>query len=258
MNEPIIEILDVWKRFGEIVVLRGVSLSVSEGEVLCLLGPSGAGKSTLLRCLNNLESYDSGQIRVSGETVGFTPDHGGGWRTMTDRQASRQRSKTGMVFQSFNLFPHLNALDNVTLGPRKVRRLDSAAAAEMARMQLRRVGMLAFADSFPRQLSGGQQQRVAIARALAMDPAVLLFDEPTSALDPELVGEVLNVMHELADSGMTMIVVTHEMSFAREVADRIVLMDNGSIIEDGPPEAIFSGSTNERTQRFLARTIGGN
>lgn len=258
MDEPIIDVVDVWKRFGDSVVLRGVSISVAECEVLCLLGPSGAGKSTLLRCLNNLESYNSGQIRVQGETVGFVSNHTGAWRVMTDRQASTQRSKTGMVFQSFNLFPHLSVLDNVTLGPRKVRGMDSAAAADMARSQLQRVGMLPFAESFPRQLSGGQQQRVAIARALAMDPAVLLFDEPTSALDPELVGEVLTVMRELADSGMTMIIVTHEMRFARDVADRIVLMDQGRIVEDGPPEAIFSGSANERTQRFVSRTLDGS
>jgi polar amino acid transport system ATP-binding protein len=240
-DQTIVEIVDVSKRFASVEALAGVSLTINRGEVVCLIGPSGSGKSTLLRSINGLEPIDSGKVIFDGVDV-----HGRG----TDVRKVRQRM--GMVFQSFELFPHMTVRANVMVGPEKVLRLPVAEARERAELLLAKVGLTDKADVHPAQLSGGQQQRVAIARALAMQPAVMLFDEPTSALDPETIGEVLNVMKRLADEGMTMIVVTHEMSFARRVADRIAVFDRGRIIEVGPPAQIFDHPTVRRTQEFLS------
>ena len=238
---PIVEVVDVSKRFGLIEALVGVSLVVKRGEVVCLIGPSGSGKSTLLRSINGLETIDSGAINFDGINV-----HGKG----TDVRKVRQRM--GMVFQSFELFPHMTARANIMVGPEKVLRIPVAEAKQRADLLLAKVGLTDKAEVHPAQLSGGQQQRVAIARALAMEPAVMLFDEPTSALDPETIGEVLNVMKRLADEGMTMIVVTHEMNFARRVADRIAVFDRGHIIETGSPSQIFDNPTVIRTRDFLS------
>jgi polar amino acid transport system ATP-binding protein len=237
----IVEIMDVAKRFASVEALAGVSLTVNRGEVICLIGPSGSGKSTLLRAINGLEPIDSGKVIFEGIDV-----HGRG----TDVRKVRQQM--GMVFQSFELFPHMPVRANVMVGPEKVLRLPVAEARARAEQLLAKVGLTDKADMHPAQLSGGQQQRVAIARALAMQPAVMLFDEPTSALDPETIGEVLNVMKRLADEGMTMIVVTHEMSFARRVADRIAVFDKGRIIEVGPPAQIFDSPKVQRTREFLS------
>ena len=234
----------VEKRFGDNVVLNGIDLSVAAGEVLVVIGRSGSGKSTLLRCTNLLEPLDGGSVFLEGEEIS---------RKGVDVSAVRQR--IGMVFQQFNLFPHLTALDNVTLAARRIRGLSRRDAETQARELLRRVGLEEKADQHPHQLSGGQQQRVAIARALMMTPHVMLFDEVTSALDPELVGEVLVVMRDLAQDGMTMIVVTHEMQFAREVGDRVVFMDDGRIVEEGPPAAVLDAPKDERTRRFLRRSL---
>jgi ABC-type polar amino acid transport system ATPase subunit len=234
----------VEKRFGDNVVLDGIDLSVAAGEVLVVIGRSGSGKSTLLRCTNLLEPLDGGSVFLEGEEIS---------RKGVDVSAVRQR--IGMVFQQFNLFPHLTALDNVTLAARRIRGLSRRDAEAQARELLRRVGLEEKADQHPHQLSGGQQQRVAIARALMMSPHVMLFDEVTSALDPELVGEVLVVMRDLAQDGMTMIVVTHEMQFAREVGDRVVFMDDGRIVEEGPPAAVLDAPQDERTRRFLRRSL---
>ncbi|WP_034483364.1 amino acid ABC transporter ATP-binding protein [Actinomadura oligospora] len=239
-----IEIRDLRKTFGELEVLRGIDLSIESGEVVCVIGPSGSGKSTLLRCVNLLEEPSGGTITVDGVEL-TDPD--------VDIDAARRR--IGMVFQSFNLFPHLTVLGNVTVAQRKVLRRDRAEAERVARANLERVGLADKVEEYPEKLSGGQQQRVAIARALAMDPAVMLFDEPTSALDPELVGDVLGVMRGLADEGMTMVVVTHEMSFAREVADRVVFMDGGVVVEQGPPDRVIASPEHERTRTFLARVL---
>ncbi|MEV5571223.1 amino acid ABC transporter ATP-binding protein [Spirillospora sp. NPDC052269] len=239
-----IEISDLHKSFGSLEVLRGVDLSIESGEVVCVIGPSGSGKSTLLRCVNLLEEPSGGAISVDG--VELTDPE-------VDIDAARRR--IGMVFQSFNLFPHLTVLGNVTVAQRKVLKRDKAEAERVARRNLERVGLADKVDEYPEKLSGGQQQRVAIARALAMDPAVMLFDEPTSALDPELVGDVLGVMRGLADDGMTMVVVTHEMSFAREVADRVVFMDGGVVVEQGPPSRVIMSPEHERTRSFLARVL---
>lgn len=244
---PIIEIIGVAKRYGAVEALAGVSLSVQRGEVVCLIGPSGSGKSTLLRTVNGLESVDRGQIRFEGRDV-----HAPG----IDIRSIRRRM--GMVFQSFELFPHMTARDNVMVGPAKVLRLPGEAAAARADALLAKVGLADKAQARPAQLSGGQQQRVAIARALAMQPSVMLFDEPTSALDPETIGEVLNVMKRLADEGMTMLVVTHEMTFARRVADRIAVFDRGRIIEVGPPAQIFDTPTVARTRDFLSHLGWGS
>lgn len=242
--EAIVSIRGLTKRFGPSVVLSGIDLDVSVGEVVCVVGPSGAGKSTLIRCINLLEEFDhSGSIRVDGVEV------------RRGKSLAAVRADVGMVFQAFNLFPHLTVLENVTLAPRRVRRVDAAEAESRAKELLERVGLASHADKFPAQLSGGQQQRVAIARALAMQPRVLMFDEPTSALDPEMVGEVLDVMRGLAGSGVTMIVVTHEMEFARQVADRVIFMDGGSIVEQGPPEAIFGTPREARTRAFLGAVL---
>ena len=241
MNEPLVRIEALHKRFGDNHVLRGIDLEVTKGEVVCIIGPSGSGKSTLLRCVNMLEEPTSGKVVVGGVEL-----------THRDCDIDRARCITGMVFQQFNLFAHMSVMDNITIAPRKVLKRDRAAAEQKARMLLERVGLAEKADAYPAQLSGGQQQRVAIARALAMDPQVMLFDEATSALDPELVGDVLNVMRELAEEGMTMLVVTHEMGFARGVADRVVFMDGGHIVEQGHPEQVLGAPREERTQRFLS------
>jgi polar amino acid transport system ATP-binding protein len=254
MTQPLVAIRSVSKNFGEFQALNRVSLDVRAGEVLCLIGASGSGKTTLLRCINQLTSTDSGGIWLDGELLGVR-EEGGRLHRLTERQIARQRLKTGMVFQRFNLFPHKTALENITEGPVQVQgRKPEEARAEAIEL-LGRVGLVAKADAYPSQLSGGQQQRVAIARALAMKPMLMLFDEPTSALDPELVGEVLAVMKELARSGMTMMVVTHELGFAREVADTVVYMDHGAIVESGPAAEVLGKPREVRTQSFLSAVI---
>ena len=241
---PMIMFSKINKWYGEYQALTDITAEVNPGEVVVLCGPSGSGKSTLIRTVNRLEDIQNGQILFDGQDV-----HG------TDAQINRLRSRVGFVFQSFNLFPHLSVLENITLAPNKLRNLKGAAAKQKAMELLDRVGLAHKAGAYPAQLSGGQQQRVAIARALAMEPPVMLFDEPTSALDPETVGEVLQVMKELAEEGMTMVVVTHEMGFAREVADRVVVLDQGELIEQGPPEQIFSHPSHPRTRAFLSRVL---
>ena len=239
-----VRVNNLHKSFGRLEVLRGIDLEVREGEVVCLIGPSGSGKSTFLRCLNFLETPTSGEVEVDGHIL-------------TDGKAdlNKIRENIGMVFQQFNLFPHLNVLDNITMAPLDRKKLDKAAAEQKARALLERVGLADKASVYPAQLSGGQQQRVAIARALAMDPDIMLFDEPTSALDPEMDGEVLAVMRQLADGGMTMVVVTHEMGFAREVADRVIFMDEGVIVEQGDPADIFANPREKRTIDFLNKVL---
>jgi polar amino acid transport system ATP-binding protein len=254
MTATMVRIEQVHKRFGAVHVLKGVSLTVHPGEVMCLLGPSGSGKSTLLRCINHLEAIDAGRIYVDDELVGYR-EHDGRLYELRDREICRKRSEIGMVFQSFNLFPHLNALENVVAAPVRVKGRSRAAARERGRELLARVGLGDRCDAYPRELSGGQQQRVAIARALAMDPKLMLFDEPTSALDPELVGDVLAVMRDLARQGMTMIVVTHEIGFAREVADTAVFMDDGVTVESGPPRELLERPQHERTRAFLSKVL---
>ncbi|MEV5704255.1 amino acid ABC transporter ATP-binding protein [Actinoallomurus sp. NPDC052274] len=244
----------VRKRFGHLEVLKGIDLDVHAGEVVVVLGPSGSGKSTFLRCINHLETIDGGSIHVDGELIGFRAD-GGRVRHLGKREVTRQRREIGMVFQQFNLFPHLTVLQNVIEAPTGVRREPRAQARERALELLRKVGLEDKAGAYPRQLSGGQQQRVAIARALAMRPKLMLFDEPTSALDPELVGEVLATMKALAEEGLTMVVVTHEIGFAREVADRVVFMDGGVIVESGPPAQVLDAPANPRTRAFLSRVL---
>ena len=242
------------KRYGAREVLRGIDLDVAAGSVLCVIGPSGSGKSTLLSCINHLERIDAGRIWVAGELVGYR-ERNGALHELPERQVARMRQRVGMVFQQFNLFPHMTALGNVTEAPIQVKRIPAAQARARAMALLDRVGLAAKHASFPAQLSGGEQQRVAIARALAMDPVLMLFDEPTSALDPELVGEVLAVMKDLARSGMTMIVVTHELAFAREVGDELVFMDAGAVVERGPPRSVLSAPQQRRTQDFLSRVL---
>lgn len=252
MTEPLVRIAGVGKSFGATRVLDGVDLTVGSGEVVTIIGPSGSGKTTLLRCVNALEVYDIGSIRIDGVEVGFRDDDGRR-RPRRDRELARIRAATGMVFQLFYLFPHLTAVENVMLGPRKVHRLGRAAACAHAMEWLQRVGLEDRAHHLPSQLSGGQQQRVGIARAVAMAPKVLLLDEITSALDPELVGEVLAVVRRLADDGMTMLVVTHEMAFAREVSDRVAFMDGGRVVQTGDPESVLRNPDNERLRAFLTR-----
>ncbi len=247
----VIEAVDVRRRYGSNEVLRGVSFGIRRGEVKAILGPSGSGKSTLLRCLALLEPLDGGEIRLDDNRVGTREGRGGRLAPLSEGELARQRADIGMVFQRFNLFPHLSALGNVMIGLTEVRRLPRVEARRIAETMLERVGLGHRRDHFPSELSGGQQQRVAIARALVMKPKVLLFDEPTSALDPELVGEVLRVMEELAREGMTMVVVTHEVGFARDVANRVLMMDEGQIIEEGGPDEFFSNPRHERTKRFL-------
>jgi polar amino acid transport system ATP-binding protein len=245
---------DVHKRFGKLDVLRGITFDVARGEVVVIIGPSGSGKTTLLRCINHLEAVDRGRIYVDGQPVGYR-EVKGKFVEKSEREVARMRASIGMVFQRFNLFPHLTALGNVVDAPIHVRKLKRAEAVKAGRAMLEKVGLGDKLDAYPAQLSGGQQQRVAIARALAMEPRVMLFDEPTSALDPELVGEVLEVMKSLAREGMTMIVVSHEMGFAREVADRMVLMDEGVIVEEGPPAQFFDNPRHERTKLFLGKIL---
>ena len=250
----VVDVDQVWKSFGSQQVLKGVSMHVAAGEVVCVIGPSGSGKSTLLRCLNHLEKIDSGRIRVAGELVGYR-QRGSKLVELAPKDVARQRVRIGMVFQNFNLFPHMTVLDNIIEAPVRVQRRDRPSVASEARELLASVGLEGRQDAYPAQLSGGQQQRVAIARALVMRPEVMLFDEPTSALDPELVGEVLEVMHRLARDGMTMIVVTHEMGFAREVADRVVFMDEGNIVEQGTPAQVLGNPRHRRTERFLTSVL---
>jgi polar amino acid transport system ATP-binding protein len=235
-------------------VLRGIDLTVDPGEVLCLIGPSGSGKSTFLRCINHLEKIDGGELSVDGELVGYRQS-GNRLYELRDREVCGKRAEIGMVFQRFNLFPHMNVLDNVTSGPVRVKKESTSSARNRARQLLDRVGLADKVDNYPNQLSGGQQQRVAIARALAMSPKLMLFDEPTSALDPELVGDVLDVMRALAEDGMTMIVVTHEMGFAREVGDTVVFMDGGVVVESGDPTAVLTAPRHERTKAFLSKVL---
>jgi polar amino acid transport system ATP-binding protein len=248
-GNPVLQVIGLSKRFGTQPVLEDISFSVDRGETVCLLGPSGSGKSTLLRCLNWLERPDTGRVLIDGEPLGVTT----GGVVMTDRQLSSMRMRIGMVFQNFALWPHLTVLENVMEAPLHVQRRPAREVRDEARALLERVGMLGKCEAFPARLSGGQKQRVAIARALAMRPQLMLFDEPTSALDPELVGEVLTVMRDLASDGMTMIVVTHEMAFAREVATRVVFMDQCAIRETGAPEAFFRSPQTERARQFLSR-----
>ena len=244
----------VHKRFGRLEVLRGIDLSVARQEVMCIIGPSGSGKSTLLRCVNHLEKINAGRLWVDGELVGYR-QQGDRLFELREREICAKRAEIGMVFQHFNLFPHLTVLDNVTEAPVRVKDVPKAQAAGLARELLEQVGLAEKAAAYPRQLSGGQQQRVAIARALAMRPKLMLFDEPTSALDPELVGDVLAVMRDLAASGMTMIVVTHEMGFAREVGDTLVFMDEGVVMESGRPRDMLASPQHERTRSFLSRVL---
>lgn len=247
---PLLDIRRVRKSFGAHQVLRDVSLAVPAGQVTCLLGPSGSGKSTLLRCVNHLESIDGGRILLDGELIGYR-QHGSKNYEMTPKQIAQQRRAIGMVFQRFNLFPHMSALENITEAPVGVARRSRDDAKRKALELLDRVGLADFAGHYPNQLSGGQQQRIAIARALAMEPKLMLFDEPTSALDPELVGDVLAVMRQLAEGGMTMVVVTHEIGFARSAADQVVFMDDGVVVEAGPPDEVIDRPQRQRTKNFL-------
>lgn len=250
----LVEINRVDKWYGEFQVLKRVSFEIDSGEVCCIVGPSGSGKSTILRCMNNLESIDRGRIILDGDLVGYRRK-GDQLVQLDDQAAALQRRSVGMVFQAFFLFPHMTALENVMSGPVRVKGMGTEQVRPHALELLAKVGLEDRSDSYPSQLSGGQQQRVAIARSLAMEPKLMLFDEPTSALDPEMVGDVLQVMQQLATEGMTMAVVTHEMAFAREVADRVVVMDEGSIIELGSPAAVLTNPANERTREFLARVL---
>ncbi len=244
----------VHKRFGRLEVLKGIDLEVQKGEVMCMLGPSGSGKSTFLRCINHLEKINSGRLSVDGELVGYR-EAGGKLHELHERDVAKKRSEIGMVFQSFNLFPHMTAMENVTLAPVKVGKLKREEARTRARELLTQVGLVDKLDVYPVALSGGQQQRVAIARALAMEPKLMLFDEPTSALDPELVGDVLDAMRQLAHRGMTMIVVTHEIGFAREVGDTAVFMDAGVVVESGKPRDVLDNPQHERTKAFLWKVL---
>lgn len=252
---PIVVIAGLRKSFGSFEVLKGIDFEIRRGEVVCILGPSGSGKTTLLRCINHLETIDGGLLEVDGQFVGYRRQ-GERLLELSPKEVARQRSQMGMVFQRFNLFPHMTALENVCIGPIVVRGEPASQVKARARELLVRVGLEDRLDAYPAQLSGGQQQRVAIARALALDPMLMLFDEPTSALDTELVGEVLSAMRELAQSGMTMIVVTHEVAFARDVADRIIFMDGGIIVEQGTPQQVLMAPREARTQEFLAHVPG--
>jgi polar amino acid transport system ATP-binding protein len=251
---PMVRAESVCKNFGALKVLKGVTLEVQRGQVLVLVGPSGSGKSTFLRCINHLEQVNAGRLYVDGDLIGYR-ERGGKLHEMSPRDASKQRRDIGMVFQHFNLFPHRTVLENIIEAPTQVKRVKKDAAVTRAKDLLSQVGLLEKAEAYPAQLSGGQAQRVAIARALAMSPKLMLFDEPTSALDPELVGEVLGVMKKLASEGMTMVVVTHEMGFAREVADQLVFMDAGVIVEAGNPREVLANPQHERTQAFLSKVM---
>ncbi|HJU02203.1 MAG TPA: amino acid ABC transporter ATP-binding protein [Actinomycetes bacterium] len=251
---PMVKAEAVHKRFGQLEVLKGIDMEVYPGQVVVLLGASGSGKSTFLRCINHLEKINAGRLWVDGNLVGYRQE-GDKLYELKEKEISKKRAEIGMVFQRFNLFPHMTALENIIEAPCQVRRVSKEAARERARKLLDQVGLAEKADVYPAQLSGGQQQRVAIARALAMDPKLMLFDEPTSALDPELVGDVLEAMKQLARNGMTMIVVTHEMGFAREVGDQVVFMDGGVVVEQGPPREVFANPQHERTKAFLSRIL---
>ena len=254
MAGPMVKAEGVHKRFGRLEVLKGIDLEVQRGEVMCLLGPSGSGKSTFLRCINHLEKINSGRLSVDGELVGYR-QVGDKLHELRESDVARRRAEIGMVFQHFNLFPHMTALDNVTCAPVYVKRVPREAARARAAELLEKVGLPDKLSHYPAQLSGGQQQRVAIARALAMDPKLMLFDEPTSALDPEMISEVLDVMVALSKQGMTMIVVTHEMGFAREVADTVVFMDAGAVVESGSPSSVLREPREERTRAFLSKVL---
>jgi polar amino acid transport system ATP-binding protein len=254
MSEPMVRAEEVHKRFGRLEVLKGISLEVQPKEVMCLLGPSGSGKSTFLRCINHLEDINSGRLYVDGELVGYH-QRGDRLYELHDAEIARKRAEIGMVFQRFNLFPHMTAIENVIEAPVLLKRTSKRQARADAEALLELVGLADRAASYPAQLSGGQQQRIAIARALAMEPKLMLFDEPTSALDPELVGEVLDVMRRLANDGMTMIVVTHEIGFAREVGDTVVFMDDGIVVETGAPRAVFADPREQRTRDFLSKVL---
>jgi polar amino acid transport system ATP-binding protein len=253
-SPPMVLAEGLHKRFGRLQVLRGIDLEVARQEVMCIIGPSGSGKSTLLRCINHLEKINAGRLWVDGELVGYR-QRGGKLHELPEREICAKRAEIGMVFQQFNLFPHKTALENVIEAPIRVKGLSKARATELASELLYRTGLSDKAAAYPKQLSGGQQQRVAIARALAMQPKLMLFDEPTSALDPELVGDVLAVMRDLATSGMTMIVVTHEMGFAREVGDTLVFMDEGTMVEAGRPREMLSNPQHTRTRAFLSKVL---
>ena len=254
VTTPMVEARRVRKHFGRLEVLKGIDLTVNRGEVLCLIGPSGSGKSTFIRCINHLEKIDGGELFVDGDLVGYR-QNGNRLYELRDREVCGMRSHIGMVFQRFNLFPHMSVCDNVMSGPVWVKKESPATTKERAHRLLERVGLADKIDNYPNQLSGGQQQRVAIARALAMEPKLMLFDEPTSALDPELVGDVLDVMRGLAEDGMTMIVVTHEMGFAREVGDTVVFMDGGVVVESGDPKVVLTDPQHERTKSFLSKVL---
>jgi polar amino acid transport system ATP-binding protein len=251
---PMVKAEEVCKSFGALHVLKGITLEVGKGQVLVMVGPSGSGKSTFLRCINHLEQVNAGRLYVDGELIGYR-DRGSKLYEISPRDAAKQRRDIGMVFQHFNLFPHRTALENLLEAPIHVKRVKKADAVARAKDLLDQVGLAEKATAYPAQLSGGQQQRVAIARALAMNPKLMLFDEPTSALDPELVGEVLEVMKKLAQEGMTMVVVTHEMGFAREVADQLVFMDGGVVVESGPPREVLANPKHERTKAFLSKVL---
>ncbi|WP_304505529.1 amino acid ABC transporter ATP-binding protein [Corynebacterium sp. TAE3-ERU16] len=254
MTDLMIDAQQVCKSFGQLQVLKGIDLRVPRGSVTCLIGPSGSGKSTMLRCVNHLEKFNAGRLYVDGELIGYR-ERDGILHEISEKEAARQRADIGMVFQSFNLFPHRTVIENITEAPIQVKRVPADKARKKALELLDQVGLVHKADAYPVQLSGGQQQRVAIARAVAMDPKLMLFDEPTSALDPELVGEVLGVMKQLAADGMTMLVVTHEMGFAREVADQVAFMDAGVVVESGPPSQVITNPQHERTQAFLSSLL---
>jgi polar amino acid transport system ATP-binding protein len=252
--EPVVRAQEVHKSFGPLEVLKGITLTVEPGQVLCIIGPSGSGKSTFIRCINHLEKIDAGRLLVDGHLVGYRRV-GNKLHEMRESEIAKRREDVGMVFQHFNLFPHMTVLQNLIEAPTKVRRVPKSQAVAEAHALLDRVGLADKAKAYPAQLSGGQQQRVAIARALAMKPKLMLFDEPTSALDPELVGEVLDVMKQLANDGMTMIVVTHEMGFAREVGDQLVFMDAGVVVESGRPAEVLANPQHERTKAFLSKVL---
>ena len=254
MSELMVKAEGVHKSFGRLEVLKGIDLEVRRGEVMCILGPSGSGKSTFLRCINHLEKINAGRLSVDGELVGYR-ESAGKLHELHEREVARKRAEIGMVFQHFNLFPHMTALENVTLAPIQVKDVPRSDARNRGQQLLQRVGLGDKLATYPVALSGGQQQRVAIARSLAMEPKLMLFDEPTSALDPELVGEVLDVMRQLARDGMTMIVVTHEIGFAREVADAVVFMDDGVVVESGPPAEVLGAPRHERTRAFLSKVL---
>jgi polar amino acid transport system ATP-binding protein len=251
---PMVKAQEVCKSFGSLHVLKGITLEVDKGEVLCMVGPSGSGKSTFLRCINHLEQVNAGRLYVDGDLIGYR-EAGSKLHEISPRVAAKQRRDIGMVFQHFNLFPHRTVLQNIIEAPVQVKKVKKSEAMDRARDLLDQVGLAEKASAYPAQLSGGQQQRVAIARALAMNPKLMLFDEPTSALDPELVGEVLEVMKKLAREGMTMVVVTHEMGFAREVANQLVFMDGGVVVESGPPRDVLANPQHERTKAFLSKVL---